>query len=180
MGRSEMADGSGPYGRIVLRELALEARRIQDVVDLLTANGFHVSETALAGAVAEEMHDTFVSSSNLVSLFGNWWFDTVAQVPRSHEYLLNYYNIYNDNRTYYENLTGNSLIAAKVDNPVLRDLGTANVRLATAIELLRSYIMLYSEDPLGIRSLYENDYGRLAADLATSGSATNYLFAGLA
>lgn len=35
-----MADGKGSYGRIVLRQLALEAGTIQDVLTLLAENGF--------------------------------------------------------------------------------------------------------------------------------------------
>jgi hypothetical protein len=71
-------------------------------------------------------------------------------------------------------------IALKFFYPVLGDLGVANIKLSTAIDLLDQYTKDFPQDPLKITLKYENNYGALARDLINADSNATGYFAALA
>lgn len=134
-----------------------------------------ISEGAIAGSIANEF-DSRISSSifSLLSAGPQAFADAVA-IFRTNNSLVENYKLF-QNMSEAEIAAGNF---SKRDNPILIDVGPANIKIITAINLLNDYLdKNQGNDFLGLAK-YKDDYKQLAWDLTDWNSDTTAKFTGL-
>src|ERR1043166_5232476 len=155
--------------------------KIQNVADIL-----QVSAVAMAAGIAAETQSILNGNGGLyppagaVGLAINLWLDQRVITSSSHS------AIYNNYTQFYVNPSpgdsdrrDNPSVLDKLANPVLLDMGLGNIKLGTAISLMRDYLSTHtggSGDPLNL-SRFADDYNALAKYLTTAEGTA--VFAGL-
>jgi Ca2+-binding RTX toxin-like protein len=140
-----------------------------------------VSAVAIAGAIAEENQSIWEGHSLMPGGFAGVGINRLLDehaASYTHQQILNNYNLFYTNPT-AANAALRELPGAsdKYFNPALIDIGAGNIKLATAIGLLRNYqTSSAGNDQLGL-SAYYNNYQSLAEHLATPEGTAQ--FAGL-
>src|SRR5262245_46672877 len=115
-------DVTGPYDQRTLNYIFSEAPSIEYAAAML-----RISPTALAGALAEELHDQFNASFRVQ--LGNDTLNYWAQSGyATHDQIATGYLSYQVNRDHYElgELSLLETYTSKLTNPTLRDLGPFN------------------------------------------------------
>lgn len=122
------------------------------------ADRLNIPAAAILGAVANE-YDTrfnpdlaFGLRGGAAQAFADWW-----SAGSSHDEI---------SEDFGDRESGKSA-ASKFWHPAKIDIGPGNIRVETAIDLLKDYLVSHEadgQDPLQLRQ-YENDYGKLANDL---------------
>lgn len=134
-----------------------------------------VSQLAIVGAVANE-YDTrynydifFTFHGQLPQKFGDWW----VEGADFHEELVENYKAVK---------SGSPNPGSKLGNHIQMDIGPGNIRIETAIDLIRGYVSLFDgtgNDPLDLLK-YGDNYPSLVADLLDFKDPTaTYAVAGL-
>lgn len=170
------------YHRDDLKIIGGYRKPIQDV-----ARTLGVSDTAIAGCIAEEMDDARGRGvlEDAQSAFKDW-----ALGGRTHDQIAADYEAWErelaKNPAAGDPTTGDgwladklALLGTKWKFPATLDIGRGKIRVHTAIRMLREYNERYPDsDPLGIKK-YNGAYDKLVADLQKSGSPATAAFAGL-
>ena len=139
------------YSDSVLKIIENNAAGINEVATILGLDA-----VSIGAAIAEEVNDAH--STPIWSLFKNDLLDFLTKSKATHESILKNYNT-------IKSLPSDSPIVTKPgggdkwDHPVLRDVGLGNIKISTAIDLLRAYDNPSRvSDPLSLTQ-YRNDYG---------------------
>ncbi|MEZ5538785.1 MAG: hypothetical protein R3E63_02255 [Pseudomonadales bacterium] len=137
---------------------------------LSIAEDYSVSATAIAGAMAREYnrYDLVDAAADTYVLNNPLW--------GTHQYWLDNYTSVGGDNGYIPSITD------KATNGCYNDIGYGNIKMATAIRLIRSYVSQHSgDDPLNLLRAerdYSQHYEFLAADLAVqNNSLTAKLYA---
>ncbi len=145
--------------------VASQAGQIKDV-----AVALGLSEMAIAGAIAEE-HDAFLSKLN-VQLAA----DAYADLN-----LLSHTDIVLGVKNAKAKSDQVVSLFDKLAQPVLMDVGPANIKISTAVRLFENYSQEYMQqgsDPLGLAG-YQNNYRHMLVDLIDQDSGLTAAMTGL-
>ena len=141
-----------------------------------TASALGVSETAIAGAMAEEF-DSYVKSPAINHSTDGYALEQLT----SHDQIANDAHRVNSSGEADAMDSGFRSKSLKFGDPVLMDIGASNVKISSAVRLLENYVDRYianGEDPLDL-SGYQNDYVRLINDLVDHESVLSTKVTGL-
>lgn len=131
-----------------------------------------VTAQGILGAIGEEYESVGLVDQIQTELVSRY----------SHDELQRNYEATKSNQQILKDVVSAGLlgkITIKTDNPVLNDVGPGNIKILTAIDLLKTYIDRNPEtDPLGIKN-YNQDYKLLVNDLSDKDNVLSLKFAAL-
>jgi Ca2+-binding RTX toxin-like protein len=158
------------FSKPTLDYIKANAEKAKEVAKALGLSD--VTAQGILGAIGEEYE-----SIGLVD-----WGQTIRVSQYSHDEILsNYENTRVNPKVLEDVVSGSSAekIFIKFTNPVLNDVGPGNIKILTAIDLLKTYIDHNPDtDPLGIKN-YNQDYKLLVSDLSDKDNVLSLKFAAL-
>jgi len=142
-----------PDSKCIYHKKSFNAVKKHIPIILTTAKILEITPQSIFGAMIEEHHD--YSDNRLANVLLD--LNVIALTQYRHKIILKYFNkIKNPDEIYS--------IKDKIKNPILNDISSYNIKIATTINLLETYLHTFKQDLLGLK-VYQDNYGTLVKDM---------------